>query len=64
LINFVSRPTTFGAIVVEDDHDRYVLVDRPAVGFALDFALEGRAVFVDRTRLDELENAAGAKRDA
>src|SRR6516162_7498235 len=44
---------TFGAIVVESDHDRAVLVDRLAVGFAIRFALRGRAVFADLTSLDD-----------
>jgi len=41
----------FGAIVAEDDHP--VLLDRLAVGFALGFALGGRAIFADLTGLDD-----------
>jgi hypothetical protein len=41
----------FGAIVVEDDHP--VLLDRLAVGFALGFALGGRAISADLTGLDD-----------
>ncbi len=41
----------FGAIVAEDDHP--VLLDRLAVGFALGFALGGRASFADLTGLDD-----------